>query len=86
MSASPLSHLARMEARMAARMAEAYLGLGQTANQAAGVSHAEQMRTQQAVYTLRQAAEYRKDAELMAAVRALIRKERDDLGALIDEI
>lgn len=69
-------------------MAEACLG--QIPNQAAGaeVPPAEQMqmRAQQAVYILRQAAEYRRDAELMTAVRILILKERDDLAVLLDEL
>lgn len=44
------------------------------------------MRAQQAVYMLAQARLIRADAPLMAAIRAYVREQRDELAVLLDDL
>lgn len=44
------------------------------------------MRAQQAVYFLAEARRIRADAPLMAAIRAYVREQRDELAVLLDDL
>ena len=49
-------------------------------------SEQKRYRVQQAIMTLKSAAEIRADLQLMSEVRAYVRKEREDLAVFLDAI